>query len=180
MHEARLSNNEPESTSYSSVLSSTSASYGSRRQFIQAGSILSTVVATTLTTPTGAAAATDSDPAVVQAAFDAVRQQVYDPTTGGSAYMQRCIEQQDFPALMEFTKTYDQVLRKGAMGKAKKFLTNAEDKEAATLYSNAVTFDLIGINRNSRPGKENAAEAARYLEELKQDVQKFLDLQPKL
>jgi len=43
--------------------------------------------------------------------------------------------------------------------------------------SNAVTFDLIGINRASRPGKENAEEQNRYLEELKKDVERFLELE---
>lgn len=91
--------------------------------------------------------------------------------------MQRCIDERDFSGLLEFTKTYDQVLRKGAMGKAKKTLTDS--KEVATQLSNAVTFDLIGINRSSRPGKENAEDAAKYLQELRDDVQKFLDLETK-
>ena len=40
-----------------------------------------------------------------------------------------------------------------------------------------VTFDLIGINRASRPGKENKDEHLRYLQELKVDIQKFLELE---
>ena len=43
--------------------------------------------------------------------------------------------------------------------------------------SNAVTWDLIGINRASRPGKEDREEQLRYLEELKSDVAKFLELE---
>ena len=116
-----------------------------------------------------AAFAEDTDP------FDAVRRELQS-AEGGIAYMQRCIDQADFTGLMEFTKTYDQVLRKGAIGKAKKTL---ESKDAATLISNAVTFDLIGINRSSRPGKENAEDAAKYLQELREDVQRFLDLEEK-
>jgi hypothetical protein len=109
-------------------------------------------------------------------AFDAVRRELNSPE-GGIAYMQRCLEQDDFTALLEFTKTYDQVLRKGAMGQAKKSLL--QEKEKATQYSNAVTFDLIGINRSSRPGKENASDAAKYLQELREDVQQFLELEGK-
>jgi hypothetical protein len=109
-------------------------------------------------------------------AFDAVRRELYS-SDGGVAYMQRCLDQNDFTALLEFTKTYDQVLRKGAMGQAKKSLLT--EKETATQYSNAVTFDLIGINRSSRPGKENASDAAKYLQELREDVQRFLELEGK-
>jgi hypothetical protein len=36
---------------------------------------------------------------------------------------------------------------------------------------------LIGINRASRPGKENKEEQLRYLQELKTDVEKFLELE---
>jgi hypothetical protein len=36
---------------------------------------------------------------------------------------------------------------------------------------------LIGINRASRPGKENKEEQLRYLQELKADVKKFLELE---
>ncbi len=63
------------------------------------------------------------------------------------------------------------------MGQAKKSLLT--EKETATQYSNAVTFDLIGINRSSRPGKENASDAAKYLQELREDVQRFLELEGK-
>ena len=40
-----------------------------------------------------------------------------------------------------------------------------------------MTFDLIGINRASRPGKENREDQLRYLEELKKDIAKFLELE---
>ena len=144
----------------------------SRRQILQS------LVVMVGTAALPAVAEEETDPAVVQAAFDAVRQQVFSDT-GGVAQMQRYIDQRDFGALMEFTKTYDQVLRKGAMGKAKKLLADKQIKEQATLYSNGVTFDLIGINRSSRPGQENAEQANKYLQELREDVQKFMDLQPK-
>lgn len=125
--------------------------------------------AASLTLPMAAARATDGNP------FDAVRYQLQDPS-GGVAYMQKCIDDHDFTALLEFTKQYDQVLRKGAMGQAKKTLPKSV-QDAATSAANAVTFDLIGINRSSRKGQENVAEASKYLEELRADVQTFLQLE---
>lgn len=116
-----------------------------------------------------AAAATTDNP------FDAVRYELND-SSGGLAYMQNCIDKNDFASLMEFTKQYDQILRKASMGKAKKLLPK-ELRSKATEISNAVTFDLIGMNRSSRPGQEDAPKAQQYLNELKIDVQKLLDME---
>ena len=91
--------------------------------------------------------------------------------------MQEKIDEKDFEGLMEFTKTYDLEMRKLRMGKAKKLLPSKELKEEATSYANAVTFDLIGINRNSRKGQENQEGANKYLQELREDVTKFLSLE---
>lgn len=107
---------------------------------------------------------------------DEARQKIVDELhnpDGGFAYLHHCIDQQDFAKLLEFTKTYDQNLRKTAMGGLKALKV---DSERATQLSNAVTFDLIGMNRASRPGQENAEQAAQYLKELERDVQLFLDL----
>jgi hypothetical protein len=41
--------------------------------------------------------------------------------------------------------------------------------------ANAITFDLIGINRNARPGQEDAKEANRYLDELRTDLKLVID-----
>lgn len=117
------------------------------------------------------------DPVAVKAAFDAVRKELLDEG-GGVSYLTDKVGAGDFPALLEFTKAYDPVLRKGVMGKAKKMLPTKELKEVATVTANAVTFDLIGINKNSRPGRENRENAAKYVQELKDDVQKFLSLEP--
>lgn len=142
----------------------------SRRVFLDT-LLIGTVVVGAASSPAVAAEDAVTNP------FDAVRRELQS-AEGGIAYMQSCIDKADFTGLLEFTKTYDQVLRKGAMGKAKKTLM-VESKDAAVLLSNAVTFDLIGINRSSRPGKENAQDAAKYLQELRVDVQKFLDLEGK-
>jgi hypothetical protein len=98
--------------------------------------------------------------------------ELHDPN-GGIATLQHAIDQGDFARLLEFTKTYDQVLRKQYMGALKKVVVNGTQ---ATSLSNAVTFDLIGINRSSRPGQTSVEQAQKYLNELKVDVQAFLDL----
>jgi len=112
----------------------------------------------------------------VKALYDDIRYELENPQ-GGVAYMQGRIDALDFEGLMEFTKSYDLELRKLRMGKAKKLLQSKEVKEEATGYANAVTFDLIGINRNSRKGQENQEGANKYLQELRDDVNKFLSLQ---
>jgi hypothetical protein len=112
------------------------------------------------------------------AAFEAVRRELID-ANGGVYYLKSKVETGDFAALLEFTKTYDQVLRKGVMGKAKKALTDPDSKERATALANNVTFDLIGINRSSRKGQEDSSQATKYLDELQDDIRAFLDLEPK-
>ncbi|GKY91967.1 hypothetical protein MPSEU_000168300 [Mayamaea pseudoterrestris] len=107
--------------------------------------------------------------------YDLVRFELYDPK-GGVALMQKRIDARDFEGLLEFTKGYDQVLRKQYMGKAKKMLPK-ELQEKATIICNSVTFDLIGINRNSRKGQENYEGTLKYLNELKQDAEKLLALE---
>jgi hypothetical protein len=107
--------------------------------------------------------------------FEFIKYELNDPA-GGVARMQSLIDKSDYVALMEFTKQYDQVLRKQGIGRAKKLLLK-EYSEKATLLSNAVTFDLIGINRSSRKGQENQTQAFKYLDELRQDVNSFLELE---
>jgi hypothetical protein len=66
---------------------------------------------------------------------------------------------------------------KKRMGLAKKLLQDKEVRSQATKYANAVTFDLIGINRSSRKGQENVEFANKYLQDLREDIQKFLSLE---
>jgi len=115
----------------------------------------------------------------VQAAFDDLRFELEDPK-GGVSTMQGYIDNNDFEGLLEFTKTYDQVLRKQKWGRCKSFLTNNAEKEVATLQGNAVTFDLIGINRSSRAGQTSQDSANKYLNELRTDLQKMVDMQTKI
>jgi hypothetical protein len=111
----------------------------------------------------------------VQKAFDNLRYEL-NGANGGVATMQRAIDSSDWDTLLSITKTYDQTLRKGQIGKIKSFLSDKE-RSILTLSANAITFDLIGINRNSRPGQENAKEASRYLDELRTDLQLIIDKQ---
>ena len=115
----------------------------------------------------------------VEAAFAALKYELQDPN-GGVSIMQQRIDERDFVGLLDFTKNYDQVLRKGKWARAKAFLTNNAEKEVATLQGNAITFDLIGINRACRVGQENADLANKYLNELRTDLQKMIDMESKI
>lgn len=139
-------------------------------------------VSTFLPSSPAHAAKKESEPLTkenVQAAFGDLIFELEDPN-GGVAVMQKRIDEQDWEGLMEFTKTYDGFIRKLKWGRAKAFLTNNSEKEVATLQGNAITFDLIGINRSCRAGQENAELANKYLNELRTDLQKMIDMQGKI
>lgn len=115
-------------------------------------------------------------PENVKAAFDAVRYELED-AAGGVQLIESKINAEDYEAVMDLTQNYDGYMRKARVGRARKLLTDKKLKDDAQMMSNAITFDLIGINRASRPGQQNKDEALRYLGELKADVQKFLELE---
>jgi hypothetical protein len=127
-----------------------------------------------------AASADDEEPLPTQQTvvdtFAPIKYELNDPQ-GGVAYMQERINEEDWEGLMEFTKTYDLEMRKKLMGRAKKLFQSKTVKSDATTYANGVTFDLIGINRSSRKGQENVESANKYLQELREDVTKFLSLE---
>lgn len=144
-----------------------------RREFLVDAAIFGT---TLLTATPALAAKKEVIPAThanVKAAFDDLRYEL-NGKDGGVDRMQTMIDSNDWEGLMDITKMYDQELRKGKVGKCKSFLSDKE-KSITTVKANAITFDLIGMNRNARPGQENAAEANRYLEELRTDLQQVLD-----
>lgn len=148
-----------------------------RRDFVQ--STAAAVLGTSFLSPSPSWAKEEYVPPtrdVVDSTFNAIRYELSDPN-GGVATIQKRIDDHDWGGVMEFTKGYDLELRKLRMGKAKKLMATKEVKEKATEYANAVTFDLIGINRNSRSGQESEEGANKYLQELREDVSKFLDLQ---
>ena len=115
-------------------------------------------------------------PENVKAAFDAVRYELED-AAGGIQLIESKINAEDYEAVMDLTKNYDGYMRKARVGRARKLLTDKKLKDDALMTSNAITFDLIGINRASRPGQQNKDEALKYLGELKSDVRKILDLE---
>ena len=78
---------------------------------------------------------------------------------------------------MQYTKESDAYFRKAKIGKARKLLTDKEIKSGSIQLSNAVTFDLIGINRASRPGQEDKDVQLKYLDDLKKDIEQFLELE---
>jgi len=104
----------------------------------------------------------------VQSAFD---DEVYPA-------LSKAIEASDWAEIKEITKGMDQSFRKGRMGPAKKALPTSEDKSQAQLLMNAITFDLIGINKAAR--KEDKQEALETLSVMKDEVRQFLLLQEKL
>jgi hypothetical protein len=124
--------------------------------------------------------------AEIQQALQTIRDELTSPD--GIPYIQKLIETEDYKTLMAFTPQYDLGMRKLKMGKAAKvmgsiYATEAEKEQkkafatTCTLAKNAVTFDLIGINRATRPGQQDKEKALKYLQELKDDMQKFLDLE---
>ena len=147
-----------------------------------AGGTTTAVVVLTTSIPVQAQEETsDKDgSSAVHDAFQRVRMELEDPNTGGVQYLQNAIDREDFASVLEFSKQYDLQLRKAGMVRAKKLLTDKEAKEKGTTLANNVTFDLIGINRSCRPGPQQSKEdAQKYLDELKQDVKQFLELEPK-
>ena len=92
--------------------------------------------------------------------------------------MSRLIDSGSYEEVMQYTKESDAYFRKAKLGRARKMLTDDKLRGGESIYlSNAVTFDLIGINRASRPGREDKGEQLRYLDELRKDIEKFLELE---
>ena len=146
-----------------------------RRDLIQlTGSIFT---AASVLSFTEDAQAKDKEPVAletVRESFQAVRDEL---NTGVANELASLVDKEDYEQIMEFTKNYDLEFRKAKMGKARKFLTSKEDKEKGVLLCNAVTFDLIGMNKGSRPGQRNIEQVRKYYAELQADIQSFLDLE---
>ena len=94
--------------------------------------------------------------------------------------MQQKIAAKDYGELREFTKQWDLDFRKAVLGKARKAMPKGPDRDRAVLVANAVTFDLIGINKAIRNiGNEDDAEARRWFDTLVDDIRDYLTLEPK-
>ncbi|EJK68837.1 hypothetical protein THAOC_09948 [Thalassiosira oceanica] len=155
--------------------SSTSLEASSRRSFISQSVLSITAVAA----PSQPARAKDEQVVTQQTvtdAFDAIRFELNDPK-GVVSTLSNLIDGGSFEEILQYTKESDAYFRKAKMGRARKLLTDKDLKGDAVSMSNAVTFDLIGINRSSRPGKENREEQLKYLGELKMDIERFLELE---
>lgn len=142
------------------------ASHSTRRAFVSSSFASAAALALTPLS----AQAKKPPPMSVGKAASAVRFELQD-AAGSLGRLQAALDAQDFTLLMETTKTMDQSLRKQIVGQAKYYW---EDQSAGTQLSNNITFDLIGINRNARPGQENAEGVQKYLNELQQDLKAIL------
>jgi hypothetical protein len=113
----------------------------------------------------------------VREAFDAIRYELQS-AEGVVSTLSRLIDSGSYEEVMQYTKESDAYFRKAKLGRARKMLTDDKLRGGESIYlSNAVTFDLIGINRASRPGREDKGEQLRYLDELRKDIEKFLELE---
>ena len=175
MMSANNNNNKSMMTlSMSSSPTNSNDSLGRRDVIKIAGSMLTI---SSLASFADVAQAKDKEPVAIETvreSFQAVKDEL---NNGGISELAAIIEKEDYDEIMEFTKNYDLEFRKAKMGKARKFLTSKEDKEKAVLLCNAVTFDLIGMNKGSRVGQRNIEQVKKYYGELKTDVQSFLDLE---
>lgn len=153
-------------------------SAATRRNFIDqsASTVVAASAAVLLPCPAQAKESVPVTRTLVTETFEAIRNELTSPT-GVVSTLGKLIDSGSFEEILQYTKESDAYFRKAKLGKARKLLTDKQLKSDSVLMSNAVTFDLIGINRASRPGKENRDEQLKYLEELKADIVKFLDLE---
>jgi len=114
---------------------------------------------------------------VVTEAFDAIRYELTNPSGVVGTLTSLINDGNSYEEIMQYTKESDAYFRKAKIGKARKLLTDKEIKSGSIQLSNAVTFDLIGINRASRPGQEDKDVQLKYLDDLKKDIEQFLELE---
>eukprot|EP00586_Coscinodiscus_wailesii_P023040 CAMPEP_0172504818 /NCGR_PEP_ID=MMETSP1066-20121228/181618_1 /TAXON_ID=671091 /ORGANISM="Coscinodiscus wailesii, Strain CCMP2513" /LENGTH=148 /DNA_ID=CAMNT_0013281173 /DNA_START=307 /DNA_END=753 /DNA_ORIENTATION=+ len=136
------------------------------------------VTGAALTLPTAAANAKEPITAEdIRVAFSAVRSEL-ESSSGGISVLEAAVSKREWENVKEFTKYYDLEFRKAKMGRAKKMMSDKKMKEDATMLCNAVTFDLIGINKAARVEDFDSAE--KYLKELKDDISSFLAFEEKV
>mmetsp|Transcript_6404 Transcript_6404/g.9388 ORF Transcript_6404/g.9388 Transcript_6404/m.9388 type:complete len:207 (+) Transcript_6404:85-705(+) len=111
----------------------------------------------------------------IDKAFQDVRDQLESPD-GGVQNLKSLVEKEDFDNIMEFTKYYDLEFRKAKVVKARRLLTNKDDKDRGLYLSNSITFDLIGMNKASRPGQHDIDQVKKYFNELVEDITNFLEM----
>ena len=115
--------------------------------------------------------------------FDAIRDELAGGGTGGLRRIKEKLvapAAADYADLLEFTKLWDLEFRKAVLTAARKAMPKGPDRDNAVLVANAVTFDLIGINKALRKvGSEDLDEARRWSNVLVDDINAFLALEPK-
>jgi len=167
------------STASSSQVKSTQLLATTRRNFLEQSTTIATIaIGTSIPLP---AYAKEPPPPITQEAvteaFDAIRYELTNPSGVVGTLTNLINDGNSYEEVMQYTKESDAYFRKAKIGKARKLLTDKEIKSGSIQLSNAVTFDLIGINRASRPGQEDKDVQLKYLDDLKKDIEQFLELE---
>ena len=173
------------STASSTQVKSTQLSATTRRNFLEQSTTIATIaigtsISSSLAIPLPAYAKEPPPPItqeVVTEAFDAIRYELTNPSGVVGTLTSLINDGNSYEEIMQYTKESDAYFRKAKIGKARKLLTDKEIKSGSIQLSNAVTFDLIGINRASRPGQEDKDVQLKYLDDLKKDIEQFLELE---
>lgn len=171
-------------TPTSSTSTTISLNAMSRRNFMEqlplVPASMIAIAAASSTTPLIANAKEEPAPITQQTvteAFDAIRYELSNPSGVVTKLTKLINDGNSFEEVMQFTKESDAYFRRAKVGKARKLLTDKELKSSSIQLSNAITFDLIGINRASRPGQQSKEEQLKYLDELKKDIESVLELE---
>jgi len=167
------------STASSSQVKSTQLLATTRRNFLEQSTTIATIaIGTSIPLP---AYAKEPPPPITQEAvteaFNAIRYELTNPSGVVGTLTNLINDGNSYEEVMQYTKESDAYFRKAKIGKARKLLTDKEIKSGSIQLSNAVTFDLIGINRASRPGQEDKDVQLKYLDDLKKDIEQFLELE---
>ena len=169
----------------SSQVKSTQLLATTRRNFLEQSTTIATIaigtsISSSLAIPLPAYAKEPPPPITQEAvteAFDAIRYELTNPSGVVGTLTNLINDGNSYEEVMQYTKESDAYFRKAKIGKARKLLTDKEIKSGSIQLSNAVTFDLIGINRASRPGQEDKVVQLKYLDDLKKDIEQFLELE---
>ena len=171
--------------SSSTQVKSTQLLATTRRNFLEQSTSIATIaigtsILSSLAIPLPAYAKEPPPPITQEAvteAFDAIRYELTNPSGVVGTLTNLINNGNSYEEVMQYTKESDAYFRRAKIGKARKLLTDKEIKSGSIQLSNAVTFDLIGINRASRPGQEDKDVQLKYLDDLKKDIEQFLELE---
>jgi hypothetical protein len=125
--------------------------------------------------PPALAAPKGPPPRSVDECVAALQREIAPDGDGSVARLRAAVAVGDFAEIQAMTKGMDQSLRKQVVGQAKYYWSDDQLAPGmATQLSNNITFDLIGMNRNSRAGQEHAAGVQQYLDDLRTDLKAIL------